>query len=362
MQPNGKNILLISPEPWDHIFVSKHHYARVLAERGNHVVFANPPKGNWKLSESEYVNLSILDYPKFMKGLRKLPSFISSRLIRNRLKKIENYCKRRFDIIWSFDNSVFFDFSLLRTYNISHIVDLNQNFETARAAGTADVCFYTTQFIGERLKTYNPNAHFIHHGYNDGGISDPIELPGEQSVKILYAGNLNMPYLDWKSLSDAISENPNADFIFVGPLADGEMMLNTTEQYFNKVRSNERVHLLGKVDADDLPGYYATADVLIICYQEEHHMDQANPHKMMEYLGTGKCIVATYTEAFSEYQDTLIEMCDRNTEFPDRLKICIQDLSRYNSAEIQQKRRQLALDNTYTRQVERIESIIGLDV
>ena len=40
-----KSILIVSPEPWAHLFVSKHHYAVHLAQRGNKVFF---PKSSRK--------------------------------------------------------------------------------------------------------------------------------------------------------------------------------------------------------------------------------------------------------------------------------------------------------------------------
>jgi len=39
-----KTILLISPQSWGNMFVSKHHYALELARAGNTVYFLNPPE------------------------------------------------------------------------------------------------------------------------------------------------------------------------------------------------------------------------------------------------------------------------------------------------------------------------------
>ena len=40
---HNKTILLISPQSWGTMFLSKHHYAIELARRGNTVYFLNPP-------------------------------------------------------------------------------------------------------------------------------------------------------------------------------------------------------------------------------------------------------------------------------------------------------------------------------
>ena len=39
-----RTILLVSPNEWGAMHVSKHHYALELAERGNRVIFLNPPR------------------------------------------------------------------------------------------------------------------------------------------------------------------------------------------------------------------------------------------------------------------------------------------------------------------------------
>ncbi len=354
----NKSILIISPEPWDHIFVSKHHYAAYLAKRGNQVIFANPPKRKWGLANTEIDDLRVLDYPGFIRGLRFLPNFITRWLTLRKLRQIERYSKLHFDIVWSFDNSVFFDFSWLPTINISHIVDLNQNFELARAARSADLCLYVSSLIGKELRKHNLNTHFINHGFNDQRVASSVNLPGNNKIKVLYAGNLNMPYIDWKTLEVAVTHNPNVDFVFLGPLEIDLMERSSDWGNFEKIYNQDHSYFIGKVNSDDLSNYYSSAHILIICYQEKYHHFQSNPHKMMEYLGSGKAIVATHTFSFTHIESPLIEMCNMNIEFTERLEKCISNLESYNSAKTRELRREIALDNTYERQIERIESKI----
>src|SRR5690606_40493981 len=59
----------------------------------------------------------------------------------------------------------------------------------------------------------------------------------------------------------------------------------------------DNVHYLGVLKADELVSYYSLADVLLIAYKADEYKDQlSNPHKMMEYLASGKMIVATRSE------------------------------------------------------------------
>ena len=69
----GKTILILSPQAWDTMFLSKHYYAIELAKRGNKVYFLNPPdqvKTNRKESISihsskEYPSLFLIDHRLF---------------------------------------------------------------------------------------------------------------------------------------------------------------------------------------------------------------------------------------------------------------------------------------------------------
>src|SRR5690606_30205807 len=154
----NKNILLISPEPWDHIFVSKHHYATHLGSRGNRVYFLGPPGGSESVAPTEYENVLEVKYRGFPKGLRFYPAALQRHFIRKKFHELERLCNIRFDVIWSFDNSVFFDFSALPedVLTVSHIVDLNQNFQFVNASRTAQLCIGVSRSIVKRQKRHNP--------------------------------------------------------------------------------------------------------------------------------------------------------------------------------------------------------------
>ncbi|PIB36610.1 hypothetical protein BFP72_14970 [Reichenbachiella sp. 5M10] len=350
MKLRDQNILLISPEPWDHIFVSKHHYARHLAERDNRVVFANPAGDRWQLKDSGVAGLQVLDYPKFVKGLRKLPTWVSQRLIRHKLKQIEKHCDLTFDLIWSFDNSVFFDFTLLDTYNISHIVDLNQDFETAKAARTADICLGNTSQIVERLQSHNPNTHFINHGLHLSDEQEAIDLQPVDGMKIGYCGNLDIPYLDWKTLEQAFAQLTDCTFYLAGKCERNQDKLQ-----------HPTVVYLGQLNASEMRSFYTEMDLLILCYLADDYPDQlANPHKFMEYLASGKPIVSSLTSTYVELQE--VQMCTTQAEWLPLLQRTIAEYSAWSSSEMSDQRKAIANDNTYEKQIDRIENKINTHV
>ena len=357
-----KSILIVSPEPWDHLFVSKHHYAVHLAQRGNKVFFLNPPGRELSVKATEHEDLQVLNYFGFIKGLRFFPKWLRKAFFRKSWEQLQAISKTKFDVIWSFDNSVFYDFDALpkEVLKISHIVDLNQDFETERAAITADFCFCTTEQIKKRLQVYNPKTHKINHGYNHRiGEVKPAGLPGRNSKKAFYAGNLAMQYLDWEIIAEAAKKLTHLDFVFVGSGGlDFDEKGNVKHGFKREVFGLPNVYRLEKVDSSQLPALYQAADVLLIAYQQAHHADQANPHKMMEYLGSGRTVVCTYTGEF-ENQRALVAMSMDNSEWPTLLAEVIHNLESWNAEDLIRKRKALAMENTYDRQLERVEALLG---
>jgi len=350
-----KNILLISPEPWDHIFISKHHYAVYLAKRGNRVFFLNPPSPELSISKTGYQNVFLVNYRGFIKGMRFLPRWLQRLLMRGQFRKLEHLCQCSFQIIWSFDNSVFYDFSAFPSdiLTISHIVDLNQDFQTEVAAATADVCLATTDLIEKRLRKFSDQVYKINHGYHEVIALPEIVMPGASPVKAVYAGNLSMPYIDWKILIEVVSSNPGVDFLLIGP--DGSA---DHDGYKAALLQQPNVFRMGKMSSDLLSGFLNEADILLVCYQEKYFDEQANPHKMMEYLGTGKVVVATFTGEFRS-QKNLIEMSASNKELPDIFRRVVSDLPYFNNKLLVNRRKAFAIENSYDRQIERIERIVN---
>lgn len=353
----NKKILLISPEPWHHIFVSKHHYAIQLGNSGNSVYFLNPPSKSLIVRKSEHANVFIVDYKGFPKGLRFYPQFLQKIIKKQIYNKLQKKCDTTFDIVWSFDNSVFFDFRALPDYvvKISHIVDYNQHFQFGRATSTADICFTTSEAIKAKLLKFNPKVFKINHGFASQQLNESVVLPGRNRTKALYVGNLDIPYLDWVILLNTATKNGNVDFVFIGPRSKNN-------KYIDQLLVSPNVFFLPKIASEMIFSYLMAADLLFICYDSDHFKLQlSNPHKMMEYLSSGKPIVATYTEEYADMDD-LIVMRKSNKEWPDLFSNVVQNLSYFKTPELSKQRIDFALENTYEKQIERIERLLEAHV
>lgn len=366
----NRNILLISPEAWGKSFVSKHHYAIELAKKGNKVFFLNPPVKNVSrfrpvISKINiHANLHIVNYKPLLRGLRFLPSPIYIQISKIQIQILEKACLVKFDIVWNFENSRFFNFKSWGKdiLKILHLVDLNQNFNVEKAGLTADVCFCTTDFIKDKLKGLNERVYKIHHGFAPSvGKSQEITLGGTNKYKALYVGNLHIPYIDWEVLDRIVEENSTVDFFFVGPINKsniGDTLNIEAQGWLKKLEGFNNVYFLGEKAAAEIQSFLVQADVLLLVYKAELYREQlASPHKIMEYFGAGKVVVASYTDEYKEHADLLL-MANKKNDIPKLFKEAVHNLPFYNSHQLQNMRKAFALECTYSKQLEKIEHIL----
>ena len=341
-----KRILIISPEPWQHLFVSKHHYAIELSTN-NKVYFLNPPSNEFSWFETGYKNIWEVNYKAFIPGMRYLPRYLQLLFFKRKYRAIEKMLSVKFDCIWSFDNSVFFDFSFLPSlvYKISHIVDYGQNFELPRAAKTANLCLGVSQNIVELLKQNNSNSFLVPHGI---AISRnhrlEVALPGTHSIKAIFAGNLDRKHFDKSILLKLAMNNPNVDFIFLG--SGGK----NWERY-----DNTFYH--GMVPSEVLHNYLNAADVLLLPYRvNEFPQELTNSHKVLEYLFSGKIVLSSFLSDYADKESLL--MMVKESDFNEAFRKIVSNLSFYNSKENQNVRREFAERNSYSERLIQIEKLI----
>lgn len=355
-------ILLISPEPWESHFVSKHHYARELARRGHYVIFCGPPENrrSMRLQPVLQTNerLQVLTAPRVFPGLRFLPSPVRRLLEFRWLRQVELMACRTVDVVWNFENSRFFDMRFAGCrLKIYHQVDLNQKFNPEIAAATADLSISISGPIEEKLRPVAQKLIRITHGQaeQDASCTLPKDLTQKFevcSVNAVLVGNLSLPYLDVGLLANLVAQHPSVCFHFVGSYS-------TEHGLHIAVGSAGNTVFWGRQPSSLLPSFLNRADILLITYLADEYLDQlANPHKMMEYLASGRCILATRTLEYEHCQD-LVEVAMSNEEFLQLFSRIVASPEAWNSPDLVAKRQAFAADNTYTRQLDRIVDALG---
>lgn len=358
----GRTVFLISPEEWDFVFVSKHHYAMELAARGNKVYFINPPQKGVpeKLSikpAAGIPNLFIVDYSPKFRGLRFLPSFLIRWADRRFLKNLERKAGVRFDVIWNFENSRFFDlrFAGKDVLKLYFQVDEDQNFHPAIAAKTADIALAINSEILNIIRPHNQNSFVIPHSFQ-GCLSEKAQkvLTGdyiykkpEGALNILYVGNLEHGHININLFEKIIRENNNVVFHLVGPY-------NPDRPLYQRLKDYKHVHFKGKVPYKEIPSLLDEADALILVYDKTFTQSS---HKILEYLASGKVIISTYMSEHAQ-SPSLVSMCQSHEEYPRHFRQVLSEIEKNNSPEKMKLRIRFALDNTYSRQLDKLEELI----
>jgi hypothetical protein len=336
-----------------------------LSKKGNKVYFLNPP-GKVNSLTDIHKDLWVVNYKPSFRGLRILPGYMSGFLVKKEIEKLEKWINVKFDIIWNFDSSRFFNLSQIKNkLKIAHIVDWSENFNRKLLSKTSDIGFCTSRFLEEDMKKYNPHTFNIGHGYSTSDYKlneeELDQLNDKYKIKVGYVGNLSIRYIDWKLIYILLTENPAIGFYFIGPEGKSNLSGNfIIDPHYKKVKECENAIFLGEIQSKKIPAFLKCFDILLLIYKDYISVFQlANPHKMLEYLGSGKVIVSTYTE---EYKDNngLIEMIEENKYLQKKFMEVLNNLNYYNSDNLKMKRIQYALQETYCEKIKRIEELLNI--
>lgn len=352
--------LLISPEPWDGNWVSKHHYAKSLVNAGMSVFFLDPPiaKGDkFEIFQVENTSdLYNLRCKRVFPGLQYMPPFIRVWLESNWLKKLERYLNVHFDVIWLFENSRFFDMRFAGDrLKIYHQVDLNQDFHPLLAVKTSDVALCTSDAIANTLMQSGKKIHKVNHGVEITNY-EAADLPrspkiNHNDINAVYVGNLDISYLDLSLLQEAIATHHNVVFHLVGNYSLSGSTYAALRKYSN-------IRWWGRVSSAAVASILPKMDICLLVYKAEDYREQlSNPHKLMEYMAAGSVCVATYTDEYKSRPE-LLQMAGNRDEYLSLLQEVINSLEEFNSQEAVACRREFAFSNSYSKQLNRIKDII----
>lgn len=377
-----KTILIVSPQDWGKMFLSKHHYAMELAKAGNQVYFLNPPTTSSSLKSGEVVvGESMLHKNLFMIRHRLyFPYSIKFRsltlfhwLMKKQVKAIVSKIGGKVDIIWSFDIGHLYPFKFFPSQSIKvfHPVDEPLRKEAIMAATGADIIFSVTREILSKYQSFDARKEFINHGVSkefiDRLISTRQQPKNSGQILVGYAGNLLRPDMDRATLVKIVRENPQVQFHFFGSYQSKDANIGGTDDtesqtFIKNLQEQSHVYLHGALGQEDLSVAFGKMDAFLVCYDINKDQSKGtNYHKLMEYIATGKVVIANNITTYSSEPDLIQMTLERsnNEKLPALFKNVIEHLSEQNSEEKTKKRVEFAQDNIYPKQVERIDEVLS---
>jgi hypothetical protein len=377
MDLKNKTILILSPQRWGKMFISKHHYAIALANRGNKVYFLNPPddpipaEGGIVIKESGiHQNLKLVEqklYFPYNLKFHALPVF--HLLMRRQVKRVLKKIGEPVDIVWSFEIGHFYPFRFFpeNTFKIFHPVDEPLSKEAIDSAEGSHIIFSVTREILDKYAHLSAPRHFINHGLAKEFMTNSQNGTGRPNgIRVGFSGNLLRNDIDRGILLTIVKENPSVTFEFFGSYKPGDSNIGgsvdeSQQQFIGQLQSSPNVRLHGAINVQSLATALQGMDMFLICYDVERDQSKGtNYHKVMEYLSTGKTIVSNNITTYKD-QPSLVQMImerNNNEALPALFSRVAANLQEYNGPALQKGRVDFAMDNTYDKQVDRIEKII----
>ncbi len=372
-------ILIISPQPWNHIPVSKHNYAMALARRGHRVVFLNPPQDSL-LGDSAcevvpgHPGVRVLSYrrPWFYRLRFHVPR-IHDWLLRRHVTGLLRRYHCAPDLVWCFDFNLLGDLSRLGAdRSIFHPVDPLSDRRHLQPARTADLVLTVSSRIAGQLAASGREVHVVNHG-----LAAPFEQLGRETLsglnsssmaergglcrsrhRVGYAGNLGRRPVNRAVLRQIVAENPQVDFHFWGP---AEANSGAASEFIAYLIKQSNVTLHGAVSQHQLAEGFRTMDAFLLSYAADPtESDRSNSHKILEYLSTGKVVVSSRIQAYEDQAGLLMmSASETDADLPEIFAETIARLDEKNSVELQKARIEVALENSYDRQIDRIFALLN---
>lgn len=379
MKLQNKTILIVAQETWGKMFISKQHYASELAKAGNEVYYMNGPDqenmlqpGEVQIHDSGVKNVYLirhrLNYPYIIKfKAPKLHQF----LMKSHLQKILKKIKTNVDIVWSFDlsNTVPLKCFPKDCFKIFMPVDEPLHPVAIQAAESADLILSVTNEILEKYKQYNVSKYFINHGVAEVFIKTAgTDRVFNKQIQVGLSGNMLRPEIDHYTILKIIQAHPQIIFNIWGTtdtkgsnLANIKFASAASLEFIQTLEKLPNVLLHGLLHPNDLAVALQKVDAFLICYDISKDQSRGtNYHKVLEYLATGKVLVANNITTYAAIQG-LIEMTNKrenNEELPALFNHVVSNLEVYNSEERQKFRIEFAKKLTYKSQIARIESLL----
>jgi glycosyltransferase involved in cell wall biosynthesis len=155
------------------------------------------------------------------------------------------------------------------------------------------------------------SAEFIDHGCDFDAFAaagrDPASEPADVAPiprpRIGFVGGIDAHTFDPELFLGVARALPEARFVLVGGCSLPEGWADLPN-----------VHLLGKRDYEQVPGYMAAADVLIMPWNRNDWIQACNPVKLKEYLAVGRAIVSTPFPELDRFEG-LVRVADNAGDF-----------------------------------------------
>lgn len=357
-------ILIISPQPWEGLQLSKHHYARALSKMGHDVWFLNPPT-KWTLKAqkswiSEEDNVQIL-HSKLPLPFRLISwsKFMKSYLLERWIIHVKDVVGR-IDMVWNFDNYSGRIQSLKpfgAKHNLLHIVDNSPGMAVGDLE--SDMVVGVTPAVLSNIKTTRSKYH-VPHAISPLFVENSRceYKPGYDKIRIGYFGNLSFYALDYSFIIKAINKMDNVEWHFWGPMNHHADLGADHSLFLKLLQTKDNVFWHGSKTTKKLISDVRQKRInsFMLFYRTEIvEARGGDSNKIREYLSFGIPILSHLIKQFSD--TGLIEMPEKSDKWTiDHFERKLHNLA-FDSVQAE-KQRNNSREVTYEINGEKILSLL----
>ena len=226
---NKKNVLIISPNFWGNVHITKHHYSLELHKLGANIFYLNPPSrslGAFLKTTEIFKNFKVIDFqlhiPGRIKNYFPWMYYHYMSLIVKRISAIANN-----DIFLSIDFSRDLPFSLTKTnyFNSKHKIFFpvdNPHIDYINnSKNISDMYFSISKDILNMIDKGNIYHFCLGHSVSSDFFSKKTINDKHDSsiINIGYVGNLFMDNIDYETIIELVKKSKGINFHFIGPNA-----------------------------------------------------------------------------------------------------------------------------------------------
>lgn len=214
-----------------------------------------------------------------------------------------------------------------------------------------DVCVANSTFLAAYCKKYNPDSFYVGQGCDldifvvNRNKAVPSDVHGLKRPLIGYVGALQSIRLDIELITYVASVRPEWTIVLVGP--ENDVFKNSA------LHQLDNVIFTGSKPISELPDYINAFDVCINPQLVNEVTIGNYPRKIDEYLAIGKPVVATSTEAMATFKE-FVYLAETKEDYVNLVEHALRE----DSGELQEKRRNFALQHTWENSVSAIYSAV----